>query len=217
VSRAPRWIGVLVAFLAIPTTRGDEPELALTDLPAYRAALESKPAGPATPVTFRQLWDHPEEFQGQRVRVVGVLQRRFRQGALGRFPALVEDWATSKAGEHLCLVYPERSAGPPSKLGDAIAFEGTFLRRVRYRGADTARLAPLIVGDRGPTVTKPASTGVSFPFVGDRFWLDVSAGVAVALVVAGALVRHHVRKPPGRTDAALEPAPEFVDPQEPDG
>jgi hypothetical protein len=214
-----RWFGLLMASLAISTARAragsDEPELALADLPAYRAALESKESGPAVPATFRELWDHPERFAGQRVRVEGTLVRRFRQGPVGQFPALVEDWATSKAGDPFCLVYPESAsaAGSTAKLGDAIRFEGTFLRRVRYRGSDTARLAPLVVGSRGPTVTKPASASASRPFVGDRFWLDTSAAIAVAFVVAGALARHHLRKPPPpRPRPDYEPAPEFVEP-----
>jgi hypothetical protein len=204
----------LLAVLTIVAAHADEPELALTDLTAYRAALEGKTAGSATPVTFRELWDHPDRFEGRRVRVEGTLTRRFRQGALGTFPALVEAWAVSPAGDPFCLVFPEpRSAKAELALGSQVTFEGTFLRKVRYQGSDTARLAPLVVGDRPPTVKSPnpGRNGGSGPFQGDRLWLDGALGLMAALIVAAVLARQHLKKPPA-APVDYEPPPDFVEP-----
>ena len=73
----------LLVFLTLtlpPFARGDDSEgtgLTLADLVPYRAALEGKPAGTAVAVTFRALWDHPEQYQGRRVQVEGRIARRF--------------------------------------------------------------------------------------------------------------------------------------------
>jgi hypothetical protein len=213
-----RWCVVVfagfVAVLTIAAADADEPELALTDLTAYHAALEGKTADPANSVTFRDLWDHPDRFEGRRVRVEGTLTRRFRQAAVGTFPALVEAWAVSPTGDPFCLVFPEaRAALAEPPLGSVVTFEGTFLRKVRYQGSDTARLAPLVVGDRPPTVKSPnrGRNGGSGPFQGDRLWLDGALGLMAALIVATALARQHLKKPPA-APPDYEPPPEFVEP-----
>ena len=43
-----------------------------------------------------------------------------------------------------------RNDGGMPAQGRVVQFTGTFLKMVRYAGADTTRLAPLIVGDRQP-------------------------------------------------------------------
>ena len=55
-----------------------ETRLGLADLAAYRAALSGKAtaddahaSGPMRPVTFHDLWDHPETWRGRRVQVRG--------------------------------------------------------------------------------------------------------------------------------------------------
>src|SRR5205085_8897213 len=88
--------------------------------PGYRAALSGKPtaddARPSdapVPVQFRDLWDHPGAYQGRRVTVRGRVERVFRQGPIGSFPALVEAWIFSKAGDPFCVVFPLPGAAIP--------------------------------------------------------------------------------------------------------
>ena len=201
-------------------------DLALADLAPYRAALDGKPAGPATPVTFRDLWDHAETYQGHRVRVQGRVARRFRQGAFGTFPPLIEAWAVTPAGDPFCLVFPDPSqetGGPAASApGASVGFEGVFLRQVRYPGGDTARRAPLIVGDRPPTVTAalkprpdPVRGGPAPGVWGGFSRLDWALGIGAAVVAGWVLVFQHLRRPtrcPLRLEEHGEPPPDFVDP-----
>jgi len=210
-------------------------DLALADLAAYRAALDGKPAGAATAVTFRALWEHPETYQGRRVRVEGRVARRFRQGAFGTFPPLVEAWAVTPAGDPFCLVFADPSPGvdgpaaaPAPVPGASVGFEGVFLRQIRYPGSDTARLAPLIVGDRPPTVTAAAApepgpapgpdrarVGPATGVWGRFSRLDWALGIGAAVVVVWVLVFQHLRRPPRRLlrlEGQVDPPPEFVDP-----
>ena len=131
---------------ACPPPRTTESGLTLSDLAAYRAALEGKaePTGPAVAVTFRELWDHPERYQGRRVRVEGRVARRFRQGAFGTFPPLVEAWAVSPAGDPFCLVFPASTG----KVADSKA------------GSPTRRPGPRS-GSRGRTSRGCGTTGAT--------------------------------------------------------
>jgi hypothetical protein len=201
-------------------------DLALTDLAVYRSALDGKPPGPALPVTFRALWDHPERYQGHRVRVEGRVQRRFHQGAFGTFPPLVESWVVSPAGDPFCLVFPDPPGRPPddpSAPGALVEFEGVFLRQVRYRGGDAPRLAPLIVGDQTPKVTlaappKPRPGGPEGGRVGGSggfSTVEWSLGLGAAVLVALVLAFQYLRQPPRRSlhlETNVEPPPDFVDP-----
>ncbi|MFO0954154.1 MAG: hypothetical protein U0835_23965 [Isosphaeraceae bacterium] len=218
-----RAAGRLVAVLAVLATasaRADDPpvsDLALSDLAPYRAALDGKPEGPATPATFRQLWDQPERFQGKRVVIRARLDRRFRQGAVGTFPPLVEAWATSTAGDPFCLVYPASEKPEDSRvsLGSTVTFEGVFLRLLKYQGGDAPRLAPLIVGSRSPSVisgdlpARPMSEGT-----GGFSRLDWSLGVGAAVLVVLFLARQYVNRPVSRSglESATGRPPDFVDP-----
>ena len=153
--------------------------LTLADLSTYRAALAgnsiTRDAGrreSQSPVSFKQLWSHPDAFRGQRVTVAGSVRRIFRQGPVGSFPALAEVWITSPAGDPFCLVMPQKSLSsvPPTnvdnleanasltalpEMGRPVQFSGTFLKIIRFTAGDGARLAPLIVGDLPPV---PAHT-----------------------------------------------------------
>jgi hypothetical protein len=223
-SVASLWLFVL-GFCARADAGDDrgEPALSLSDLAPYRAALEGKPAGPAESVTFRELWDHPERHQGRRVRVEGRVVRRFRQEAFGTFPPLVEAWAVSPAGDPFCLIFPAPTGpsgpGTDPAPGASVRFEGTFLRRLRYQGGDTDRLAPLIVGDRPPSVTSAAprpGNPLNFsPNEGRRARVDWAIGLVAAVFVALVLAYRHTQAPPRRPQKPgrdLEPPPEFVDP-----
>jgi hypothetical protein len=158
--------------------------LTLADLAAYRAALSGKPTAadatasdPPLRVNFQDLWSHPGAHQGRRVAIQGCVERIFRQGPVGNFPALAEVWITSPAGDPFCLVVPQDTrtdilpaddhglhgrvarARLPA-LGLSVRFTGTFLMMVRYTAGDGARVAPLIVGDQPPTLAPEAAEAV---------------------------------------------------------
>ena len=147
-----------LSLIIAPILRAqDDGSLNIADLSAYRAALEPPKTGepPPRPAVFRDLWDRPAEFRGRRVAVGGQVERVFHKGPIGEFPALAEVWVVDSAKDPLCLIAPE----PAPKPGDSVRFEGTFLRRIRYRGGDTDRLAPLIVGPGPPRVERAAENG----------------------------------------------------------
>ena len=227
-------------------SRGDR--LSLADLAGYRAALSGRPTAeearlsdPPVPVRFRDLWEHPGTFRGRRVTVRGRVERIFRQGPVGSFPALVEAWIFSKAGDPFCVVFPlpggaisipggrEQGPGPAVPVvggrgpesttlhpavpdpGRWVRFTGTFLKPIRYAGADGPRLAHLIVGDRTPQSAPveaeggPSATGENLGrdsgpgpagagFVGSAGsasgWI---LGLALALLAAGMIARQHLR------------------------
>jgi len=201
----------LAMLLALATI--DEPGAPLgpADLVAYRAALRADSTdGAPTPVGFRQLWDRPEEFRGRVVTVEGQLRRRFRQPAIGEFPALVESWLVTEAGDSLCAVAPatDGSAGPA--LGTRVRFTGTYLKRLRYPGGDVERLAPLVVGPAPPTVLPRRAVPIR-PAFG-----SISNGAliaAVGLLVAWTIVRARWIRP-GRRPRRADPEPQFLEPGE---
>jgi hypothetical protein len=287
-------LGCIAAIVLIPlglsaldgSARADEPDpnadpgtsrsdrLSLADLAGYRAALsgkptadEARPSDPPVPVGFRDLWEHPGTFRGRRVTVRGRVERVFRQGPVGSFPALVEAWIFSKAGDPFCVVFPlpgGREQGPAVPVvggrgpeapttrpavpdpGRWVRFTGTFLKKIRYAGADGPRLAPLIVGDRTPQSAPveseggPSATGETLGhnrgpsdggagFVGSAGsasgWI---LGLALALLAAGMIARQHLRgvgpSDPSATRRRIregtgpDPPLQFIDsPEEPPG
>jgi len=192
--------------LGSPPTSGDEPALTIADLEAYRLALRPTPSAAEAPaVGFRDLWDHPEAFAGRRVGVEGRLSRLFRQPPLGEFPALAEAWIVSPGGDPLCLVYADAPASVTPEVGSRVRFAGTFLRRVKYRGGDVPRLAPLIVGP-GPPASDPGPIPAAWP--GSP--VDWLMGLGAAAVVAAILAGRHLARPPARP-VASDPPPAFLD------
>ena len=199
----------------------DEPTgLTLPDLVAYRASLDGKPSGPATAVTFRRLWESAGEFEGKRVRIEGRVARRFRQGAFGTFPPLVESWVVTPAGDPFCLVYPVPVAGSVEKKiaidpgpGAMVRFEGVYLKRLKYQGSDTERLGLLIVGNQPPTITTPAPLPLSTS-MGGYSGVDLAMALGAAMLVVMAIARQQLRSPSrARIERGrdLDPPPLFVD------
>jgi hypothetical protein len=205
-------------------------QLGLTDLVKYRAALMGKataddasPADPPVYVSFRDLWNRPDVFRGRHVTTDGRVQRIFRQGPIGSFPALAEIWIVSPAGDVFCLVAPHRSStselpehghsqedhATPQRIpkpGQTVRFTGTFLKMIRYRARDGDRLAPLIVGDQPPALVREiakANRASSFAdnIVGQQVgsaasWLLL---LILALLTAGMLAWKHLHTPMRRS------------------
>ena len=197
-----------------------ETRLGLADLAAYRAALSGKGAAddanasePVRPVSFLDLWDHPENWRGHQVQVRGTVARIFRQDAFGDFPPLAEAWLNTPEGNLLCTVFP--AAGVPD-LGQNVTFTGRFLRTIRYAGSDQPRLAPFVVGDRPPSHVALApstkeSTAAALRAIGaspDPAWerqtgrrfeswspAAWTVGIALGLAGAGMLAWQHLRRP----------------------
>jgi len=224
------WLWLAVLLLAhggwssrAQSGSGDlETRLGLGDLAAYRAALSGKAtaddapaAEPVRPVTFHDLWDHPESWRGRRVQVRGTVARIFRQDAVGGFPPLAEAWLSTPEGDLFCTVFP--TAGVPA-LGQNVTFTGRFLRTIRYAGSDQPRLAPWIVGDRppasvalAPRANETVAAATTFRAIGSspepeweqqisrRFesWSPAAwmLGIALGLAGAGLLAWQHVRRP----------------------
>ena len=200
-------------------------QLTLADLAAYRAALSGKATGenakssdPPVRVVFRDLWNHTDEFRGRRVTIQGRVERIFRQGPIGSFPALAEVWIVSPAGDPFCLVVPNEShngilsvndhglddratSKETPALGQTVRFTGTFLKMVRYAGGDGARLAPLVVGSQPPVPqTTSADTGLGVKVrsaAGSTTWTGSPAswllGTTLAILAASLLAWQHVR------------------------
>ena len=201
------WWLVASVCLASTVALADDGPLTLADVAVLHAALQPDAAASMPKlVGFRDLWDHPGQFRGKRVHVVGEVRRLFHQDATGQLPALVEVWLTTGSGDPLCLLCPE--ARPA--IGSRVSFDGVYLKKIEYRAADVPRLAPLIVGPGAPevitsskVVVRPASRSVS---------LDWAVGGGAALVLMLALLRNHLRRPTPRIDR--DPPPLFIDGEE---
>jgi hypothetical protein len=251
--RARLFTALAAALATLPAVAtGQEPPDAsdqafgLPDLPAEHAALAGKAtvdgpraADPPRPASFRDLWDHPDDWRGRRVVVRGTVERIFRQGAVGSFPALVEAWLGTPRGDLLCVVFPRQGSDRPLEAGRTVDFTGTFLRPIRYAAADQPRLAPLIVGDRPPEPVKKipdegsaeaALRSIGASPVPDSRPLPAAGwilGLFLGLAAAAVLAWQHVRGPsrveyPGRRGTGGRPAdrragddvdapPEFID------
>ena len=197
-------IGLLAQSPALAQSDGP---LTIADLAFYRAAFEPrKPIESAMPASFRDLWNRPDEFRGRRVAVSGRVTTVFHQGAVGTFPPLAEVWVFTAASDPFCLVFPETAEKPAPKPGIVVDFEGTFLRKIRYRGGDVDRLAPLIVGPEPPRFDRPAD-GVAAPG-GSSF--DGIFMLAIGGIVVLTLLRVAMRRPRPR-EIVEGPPPRFDD------
>ncbi len=209
------WTLVVLCLLAGSSQLlADDSAVTIADFAGYQAALAAKANPSAAPLaTFRELWDHPEAHQGRPVQVEGRVARLFRQASVGKFPPLAEAWVTSPVGDPTCLVFPTEPGRAIPKPGDQVRFVGTFLRRITYRGADTDRVAPLLVGPEPPTVLDPASgpggDGWGSIFGGDHFG-DWGIGLAASLGVLWVLLRRHLSRPLDPIQP-IDPSPTFLD------
>ncbi len=203
---APRTTGVTWTALLIFSlgTMADEGYIGPADFADYRDALVAPPGDDVASVSFRELWTEPDTFRGRFVRVAGRASRRFRQPPRGEFPPLTELWIVDDEGNPFCLLYP--SIEDRDALAGDVDFRGTFLRLIRYRGADAERLAPLIVGPGRPQPrARPGKgEGTALPDLSSLDgWI---AGFLAVAVIAILGLQHLRRRPAYRTDLPV-PAP----------
>lgn len=220
----PLLVGSILLLGSCAPSFADESEvpqqLTLADLTAYRAALAgfslAGDSAAPVPVSFKQLWSRPGTFHGRRVTVQGRIERIFRQGPVGSFPALAEIWIASPAGDPFCLVVPQENtkAFPPMNdhgleiharskqipaIGRTVHFTGTFLKMVRYAGGDSTRVAPLIVGNQPPLPAQktPQGNGSGQPDHEPKTWAGFPTSwilaLTVAVIAAGVLGWRHFR------------------------
>jgi hypothetical protein len=247
---------VLLSVLAIlfsTATFADDSEsphqLTLADLAAYRAALSGKATGenartsdPPVRVRFQDLWNRPDAFRGRRVILQGRVERIFRQGPIGSFPALAEVWIVSPAGDPFCLVVPNESgtgilpvadhglvdrATSKQSLepGQSVHFTGTFLKMIRYAGGDGPRLAPLVVGDHLPVQAQETMKASAVRLHGRSaegsapqaslpagWLLGLTMAMLIAAVLAWQYSRAQLRRPSPRGSRRSTILPQEADP-----
>lgn len=181
--------------------------LNLSDWPAYHRALSRAIKGPVRPVSFRALWDHPERYRGEPVKVEGAVEREFRQEPIGDFPALVETWIFDRSGNPICIVRPAPKRVFFREPGTRVEFEGVFLKLLEYRTSQGVRLAPLIVGPGEPREIDPVGFGL--PAINERMLAFAFAGV-LTLSVAAVLLRQYLNRPAGPRRSPIEEHPGFT-------
>lgn len=211
----PGSVGLGLALLTVgslmSTSHGqDEGSIGPADYRDYLKVLEAEVDEAAAPVTFLELWTQPERYEGRQVQIEGRVERRFRQPSRGDFPALTELWIVDDAGNPTCLVFPTDGVG---ELGRTVRFEGTFLRLIRYPGADTDRLAPLLVGLQGPSASQTASGSEVFAIPEVAHLERWIASILAIVVVAILGIQHLRRRSVVRPVWSGEP-PEFIPPSE---
>lgn len=176
-------IAVALSLIAL---QDDRTGLAPADLPAYRAALRGEGLSTPQSARFRDLWERPREFRGRTVRVEGRVLRRFAAPSSGDLPRRVEAWVATATDDLICLVYPGvPGQGSAAAGGEGVAFEGTSLGLIRYKGGDVVRRAPLVVGPVPPRSIRAARPGTPSSFGSATDWAVAGFAAAVLLVMLG--------------------------------
>ena len=213
----------------------------------------ARAADPPSEVKFKDLWNRPDDLSrparhgaedgscGPSARGRSAASPRWRKSGSHRRPAILSvRYSHNPPHSMQEPAASEARSGPSAKKapkgrradvmpagGQTVRFTGTFLKMVRYAGADGPRLAPLIVGDQRPEVSspEPAESRVDRPSletpgrpVGDPACF-LALGLALAAMAAILLARWHMRAPMPSTaarakSATLTPDPrlEFIEP-----
>jgi hypothetical protein len=103
-----------------------------------------------------------------------------------------------REGNPWIVVLPAQAT--QTEPGKRVAASGTFLRMIRYKAGDGERVAPLIVGPKGPTIQVPSQP--SRPPSQDQVRIftrtDWTVGLVACGLVAVVLARQMLRKPARR-------------------
>lgn len=223
-TRGTTW-GLIIATVSACFAQAGAGPLDLTDLPALRQAIEDEPPRvPPVIATFRELWDDSKALLGRPVIVEGRVVRLFHQGPVGEFPALVEIWLATPAGDVLCATCPEHTptdpnATPIPQIGQWVEFIGTYFRKIGYPARDGTRIAPLVVGSRAPVVVEQhdqAATDAPPP-APPSAWTPWGFGIVLVISAAACLTAWRLREAAwsrrkSRTIRDIEPDPpiEFI-------
>jgi hypothetical protein len=119
-------------------------------------------------VPFTQLWEQPERYRGQLVRLRMHVRRVLQYDAPGNPSGIAKvceawGWTDESRSYPYVVVFPEPAAGLPigTDVRTEIVFVGYFLKVMTYTAFDNPRGAPLLVGRArvvAPTVIVPAKT-----------------------------------------------------------
>jgi hypothetical protein len=164
-------------------------------------------------VTYVHLFNEPERYRGEVVRVSGRLiqLRRFDPPMEARAAGvcdLYEGWIMTDAfGENpVCIAFTDLPSGltvdNQRKYNEPVCFDGYFYKRYRYKAYDNKkpkeyRDAPLLIGH---TLTGQFETSIvddePESWEHDLIWLflGVVGGAAVGLIVLTVWFRHHDRR-----------------------
>jgi hypothetical protein len=209
-------IAIVLAGLiaAHPGPARDDPEPKPDRRAALLQALDSAALDPtpATPVAFRDLWDHEDDWKGRRVTVEGRIVRRFSQPAIGPFPALTETWILTGGDNPLCLVYPvPEPSSSDAPVGARVRFAGWSLGHVTFAASDQPRLAPLIAGPEPPArLDRPHGDTQGAEPALPWGWIAAGAAVIGFLAALGSIAvsrRHLVRETELPRSSPFTPGP----------
>lgn len=105
-------------------------------------------------VALTHLWERPELYRGVPVHVQGTALRVIRfESKLSATGWLYEAWVTTPDVRRLLYtcVFEEPPEGFPigTDVHERVAFNGYFLKLMKYQAGDVARAAPVLVGKIG--------------------------------------------------------------------
>jgi len=115
-------------------------------------------------VPFTQLWDQPERYRGQPIRLRLHVRRVLEYDAPENSHGITKvyeawGWTDESRSFPYVVVFPERPEGLPigPEIHGEIVFVGYFLKVMSYTAFDKTRGAPLLVG-RSRLVATPTLT-----------------------------------------------------------
>ena len=203
----------------------DKTVLSFRDSAAYAKLLaESRALSPTklaarsrTDVLYAHLWQDPPHYRGVPIHIQGAAKRVLRyESKLSKTGWLYEAWVILpdlRQYPYVC-VFEEAPVGFPigSNISELVAFNGYFLKLMRYEAADTGRGAPLLVGRIGwaPRPGSNASPNRS------AYWLAGALAVmfGISLVRWLASFRRSFRPPPPRSRFLIDRPNDEIAPEE---
>jgi hypothetical protein len=183
-------------------------------------------------VTYVHLFNEPEQYRGDVIRVSGRLIKLSRfdppmEARAAGVSDLYEGWIMTDAfGENpVCIAFTDLPTGltvdSQRKYNDAVSFDGYFYKRYRYKAYDNKKAneyrdAPLLIG-RSPTGRFGASVANNEESDGwehNLIWLflEVVGGAVLGLILLTLWFRYHDRRVRHRISASRKA--EFVPPSE---
>ncbi len=162
-------------------------------------------------LTYAHLWDRPARYRGVPVHLVGTALRAITYEVspeLAPGKRLYEAWIVTPDSQRLpyACVFEAPPNGFPigSNLSEWVAFDGYFLKNLRYVAGDTTRGAPLLVGRLGWTAPRPDAP------VGGDWPSGTVIGLAALILYAAVRGIFQIRRlfrPKPRARPSSEPGP----------